>query len=279
MDTEEINKKVLYRPTIAYPTIFLFFFALVIWIESIHQGPFFAGRLPLLICIILSTIASFIMFTVLHDGVHRSISKIRWINETVGRIAALFLSPLASFPAFRYVHLQHHKFTNVKGKDPDLYSGTASWYELPFRWSTQEIAYWNDYLANLKHHSIVDVVETLATLLVMWAVIAFYYLHGEFRLVFWHYLLPCRLSIILLAFSFDYLPHSPHTISITQDRYKTTTLLLFPLQKLFTWLMLYQDYHIIHHLFPMIPFYRYTEVWKLKEHELKSKNVPIRRVF
>jgi ring-1,2-phenylacetyl-CoA epoxidase subunit PaaE len=32
-------------------------------------------------------------------------------------------------------------------------------------------------------------------------------------------------------------------------------------------LLLYQNYHLVHHLHPIIPFYRYVRVWRRNEDE------------
>lgn len=49
---------------------------------------------------------------------HRAIStrRHRWVNEAIGHVSALVF--LAPFEGFRHIHLQHHKHTNVEGKDP-----------------------------------------------------------------------------------------------------------------------------------------------------------------
>jgi hypothetical protein len=50
-------------------------------------------------------------------GLARSVStEYRWLNELVGHVSGMPSQvPLA---AFRFVHLEHHKHTNDKEKDP-----------------------------------------------------------------------------------------------------------------------------------------------------------------
>ena len=65
------------------------------------------------------------------------------------------------------------------------------------------------------------------------------------------WIVPARLTFLYLAFFFVWLPHFPfeHT-----DRFRNTRITLFPGS---TWLLLHQDRHLIHHLYPSIPWYRY----------------------
>ncbi len=44
---------------------------------------------------------------------------------------------------------------------------------------------------------------------------------------------------------------------------------------LLTPLMVYQNYHLIHHLYPSVPFYKYIKVWNLRRDELIQKNPAI----
>ncbi|MBP2369559.1 ferredoxin-NADP reductase [Pseudonocardia parietis] len=40
-------------------------------------------------------------------------------------------------------------------------------------------------------------------------------------------------------------------------------------------LMLYQNYHLVHHIHPTIPFYRYVQVWRRTESDFLDRDVPI----
>jgi len=100
----------LYRPLIAWPTVGLLIASLLTWALAFRfLSPWCA--VPVAACCIYSC------FTVLHDASHHSLSKIRWINNTLGHIASVpFI--WSSFALFRYVHLQHHKHTNDHKLDP-----------------------------------------------------------------------------------------------------------------------------------------------------------------
>jgi len=59
-------------------------------------------------------------FTLLHETIHFTPFRTRWINKVVATLCGylLFLPPTW----FRYFHLEHHRHTHVPGKDPELAS-------------------------------------------------------------------------------------------------------------------------------------------------------------
>jgi len=65
------------------------------------------------------------------------------------------------------------------------------------------------------------------------------------------WIIPARLTFLYLLFFFVWLPHFPYEHT---DRFRNTRITLFPGS---TWLLLQQDRHLIHHLYPSIPWYRY----------------------
>jgi len=58
------------------------------------------------------------LFTALHETAHRTPFRTRWLNAGVGRVCGLlvFVAPIW----FRYFHLEHHRYTNQPGRDPEL---------------------------------------------------------------------------------------------------------------------------------------------------------------
>ena len=79
-----------------------------------------------------------------------------------------------------------------------------------------------------------------------------------------------------LSFSFDYLPHKPHFVLASENPYRATRLFADPL---LTPIFLYQNYHLVHHLYPGIPFYRYARVWREKRDELTRRGAREERLL
>ena len=58
------------------------------------------------------------MFAAMHESVHRTAFKSRWLNNAVGWFAGLLSFYNSTF--YRHYHGWHHRFTQLPGKDPEL---------------------------------------------------------------------------------------------------------------------------------------------------------------
>ena len=83
------------------------------------------------------------------------------------------------------------------------------------------------------------------------------------------WLVPAVLAVIFLAFAFDFLPHYPYD---TDARYFDTR--ITPGRVLNT-VLLGQNYHLIHHLWTTIPWYRYRRVFAATERDLTARGCRI----
>jgi fatty acid desaturase len=61
-----------------------------------------------------------------NEEAHHSVSSRRWVNGAFGRAAMLFVSPLVAFPAFRFIHIEHHRHTNDNARDADHFASHGS---------------------------------------------------------------------------------------------------------------------------------------------------------
>lgn len=78
-------------PRLALPTVGLFLGGLVVWLLSSWAALGLGWSLWLTIPV--NAVVSFTMFTVLHDAVHYSISRKRWVNGVLGRLSMPFVVP------------------------------------------------------------------------------------------------------------------------------------------------------------------------------------------
>jgi beta-carotene hydroxylase len=242
-------------PAVAWPTLAVFAGAMVTWSLGIVLGV--SGRVNGLAAILLVTLAAYAAFTPLHEATHRAIARTRWVNEVVGRIAAIpFGGP---FLAVRHFHLEHHKHTNESDRDPDHWSGRGPCWLLPLRWMTQDLHYYVLYARMLRTRPRRERVEALVTVTLVVGVVALLMATGHARAALLFWLLPTRLAVGLLAFAFDWLPHRPHLVPAKIDRFRATS--AFEGRLVFI-LSFGQSLHLVHHLFPAIPFYRYGRVWR-----------------
>lgn len=255
---------ILKAPSVAWPTLVLALGAFAAWVTS--GALFLTGVSPWWASLTVSAIAAFACFTPMHDASHQSIMRAKLPNEAIGRLCAIPL--LAPFTAFRFLHLRHHRHTNDEHEDPDFWSGRGPWPILPLRWLTQDFHYYAFYFARWSERPAAERRETAATLtIIAAAIIALVSAgYGWEALIAW--ILPGRLGLGFLAYAFDYLPHKPHTIRGKDDRYKATLVRPNPL---LTPVLLYQNFHLIHHLYPGVPFYRYAVVWRTYREKLVAR--------
>ena len=262
--------KLARRPDIAWPTLALFAIALLFWVSSTASA--IAGLIPAGLAIAINAVAAFWMFTVFHDASHNALGRNQKLNDGIGRLAILFLSPLPIFRAFRFIHMQHHRFANEgRDKDPDGWCGGGRWWTLPFRWATLDLYYYWFYLPRLKGRPAGERRETLLSIVFGISVMTVLIAAGLGMELLLYWLIPARLAIFWLALAFDYLPHHPHGVAERDNPWKATSNRV-GMEWLLTPLLLYQNYHLVHHLYPRAPFYRYIRLWRAREPEHLSNS-------
>jgi len=234
-----------------------------------------------MIAAVFNTILIYAVFTPMHDAAHGSIAtrKYAYLNSVVGHVAAMCFP--VPFPAFKHLHLMHHKHTNEEGKDPDMWAGAGPVYLLPLRWMTLELKYYVSYLPKLHTRPQLEQLVAVTELVVMYGFMFALFQYGYGREALYGWVIPGRVSVFILGYLFDYLPHRPHGIPKKVDPYKAThvTSLVNKETAALTWPMLYQNYHNIHHLAPYIPFYLYAKVWYKLRPELVAKGTQIKPII
>lgn len=261
-------------PEVAWPTLALFIAALAGTIAS--SAAALSGTIPYPVAIVANAVCFYMFFTVLHDACHRSFSKRPALNDWFGRISGPFLSPVASYSVFRYVHMQHHRFTNHDdGADPDHYASSGPAWQMPFRWLTIDlVSYLPFYLKAIGGRPRKDKIELAVTVTIVLgsAIACFATGYGAEWLLL--YLLPSRMSLMFLAWAFDYLPHHELESKPQENKYRTTRIRAGN-EKVWSPVLLYQNYHLVHHMHPLIPFYRYVKAWRKNEDHYLEEHPPL----
>lgn len=259
-------------PDVAWPTVALFCVSAAGYLACAYAGAVLGVSAWLVVP--LQVVLTYALFTPMHDAAHGSISgKYPLVNEVVGRLCGLaFAGP---FPAFRFVHLQHHKYTNNAQRDPDYWSEGGPAWSKPLRWATQELYYYWFYVVNSQRRPLAERLESYGVMAAVYVLAACAARQGYGAEVVLFYLLPVRGALPVLALLFDWLPHhrSPRLVTSQENRYKATHKLkaLFGVE---LWLpTLAQSMHCVHHLWPMIPFYRYALAWNHAGDQLRRAGV------
>jgi ring-1,2-phenylacetyl-CoA epoxidase subunit PaaE len=262
-------------PPLAWPTVALYvatlgLFALVFYGISNHWTP--GLTVPLMGAV------TFLMFSVLHEATHHAVSTNTRINNLFGHISQPFVAPYTTFPMIKFIHIEHHRNTNEPmGIDPDNWTSTGPWWQLPLRWLTLDVWYLVYYLRRVRDRPAREVVPTV---LVFVGVVG-----GLLALAFNGYGVEVatfmggqRVGVLVLAWWFDYLPHHGLTMTQREDKYQATRVRVggeFWLTPLFV----YQNYHLVHHLHPSVPFYRYIRAWRRNEQAYLDRNAAISTWF
>ncbi len=263
-DNETLFKQLAKRPQVAWPTVALFVFVVVGLFTSTYCV--FQELIPTWLAIALNTLFTYQAFTVIHDATHNSLSLNKSINNTLGRVATFILSPVLSFRVMRFVHMQHHRFANDPVKDPDHWVATGAPWTFPFRWLVLDLSYPFYYLNNgvWKSRPKSELQSQLITMTIGILTFVAIYQAGFIMDALLLWLLPARIAIFFLAVAFDFLPHYPHAASAQENQYQASNNRV-GFEWLLTPLLLGQNYHLVHHLYPTVPFYRYIKVWHAKE--------------
>ncbi len=302
---KETSRSLYKRPDIAWPTIVVFiiatFFTLVSWslgtgvllpIQAFDYSVtssylyWFASTILGVVCFLLSTVCAYTQFTVAHEAVHGAISKkYKSLNDWIGWAGQVWLGPTSGWHTFKYNHLEHHAHTNHSSLDPDYWcslKGPGGKYLTPVRWLCVDVSYfYMYYIRHLYKKSFTTQLKAYSYELFKIGFLVFAYQWGYFPFLLQYWILPSRAALFMLAYAFDFLPHFPHDITRKDNRYQTTAYLHAPwiFRPLLSLLTFYQNYHIIHHLNPSIPFYIYKDVWNDTKDELLEEEIIIRNIL
>ncbi len=89
------------------------------WGAIVILGILIAGGAPLWpLIMVFQGILLVFLFTLVHETVHRTPFRTLWLNQVVSFICGfLIILPVGWFRLF---HFEHHRYTHVPGKDPEL---------------------------------------------------------------------------------------------------------------------------------------------------------------
>ncbi len=263
-------------PAISCPTLGVFVAALALFAGSSWAAV--ELRLPGPLTIVLSAGAVFMMFTVVHDAAHSSLSSSGAVNRVFGRVAMLFVSPTMAFPAWRFIHIEHHRWANDDQHDPDRFASRGRWWQLPVHWAVMDAPYVAYYIRHQPRRPRAEVAENAAMLLFTVALVVTACLTGTLWWLVLLYVIPERIALVVLAWWFDWLPHHGLTDTQKENQYRATRARV-GMEWLLSPLMLSQNYHLVHHLHPSIPFHRYRATWRKNQEAYLQREAAISTAF
>lgn len=245
------------------------------------------GILPLWVGSLLCVGLAYAAFTPLHEACHGNIHgryrRWRWLGPVVGWSMGLFL--LGPFSAFQVLHLRHHAKTNDPEADPDLWVKGRG-LGVVLRCATISLHYYALFLSRPGRSEATASAassprsmrrDTVLCLLLLAGLATLGSLAGFALEVLFLWIVPALLALGMLAFAFDWLPHHPHR---ERGRMRDTRVVEagFPLRGLLSAALFAQNYHLIHHLYPRVPFYRYGQVFRAMRPQLVAEGARIDRL-
>lgn len=262
------------RPTVARPTVLVWLGSFAAWWAATAAVLCGVSWWWLVVTVVIQGFVTFSMFTVLHEAIHHTVGRPKWINQVFGRLSMPFVSLFGTFPMLAYTHLAHHRNTNETIQDdPDAWSITGPRWQLPLRWLTIDAWYARFYLVRLRRRPRKEALGFAIHLTLAVALVTTILILGYGRELVLIYFIPQRIGMGILAWWFDWLPH--HGLVPAQtDRYRATRVRV-GWERVLCLLLMYQNYHVVHHIHPAIPFYLYIKAWRAAEAGYLDRNVPI----
>ncbi|PLS68327.1 MAG: beta-carotene hydroxylase [Cyanobacteria bacterium M5B4] len=208
---------------------------------------------------VLNFVSLYVLGTVIHDASHGVAHKNRIMNAIMGHTSALLQGFV--YPVFTRVHMQHHAHVNDPDNDPDHFVSTGGplWL-IAVRFFYHEVFFFQRRLWRK-----FELWEWALSRLFLVIVLSVGYYYGFLGYILNYWFVPAGIMGLLLGLFFDYLPHRPF-----QERSRWKNARVYP-GWLLNILLLGQNYHLVHHLWPSIPWYNYQPAY-YKMKPLLDKN-------
>lgn len=249
----------------AWGTVGLVAFVVSAYLTTLYL--FWQGVFPAWLSFVLVAALTYGSYTPLHEAAHGNIhgrhEPLRWVNELCGFLCAPGI--MLPHSSHRLEHMNHHRFTNDRKKDPDAHiqsmaHGLLPWLASPWKLLFIHVTYifrcghWQTKAtAGEKIRYLAEIVFMLGwrvafltqvPLVPGLLVIVGGYVVGAYFTVYW----------------FAFRPHQPYD---RVGRYVDTASLIPPRWlRPFEWIWLGQTLHSVHHAFPRVPFYRYHGLFR-----------------
>ena len=252
-----------YLNDVAWPTVYLGLACIASFLGISYLA--IAGIIPLWLGLILNSFILYADQTPLHEAVHGNIAgkhkNYMWLNHLIGFLCGAVL--LHEYKMFRAMHTMHHRDTNNPEFDPDVWVFAKTPVGVFFKCLTIPLQYHyyffkNIFLAEEYRKEVIHIVLVYLALysIMIWGVVSGY--HWEV-LALWY--IPYFFASGLIIYFFGYLVHPKEQ---GEERFKNTRIYFFKgrYAPVINLLWFFQTFHLIHHLYPRIPFYKYPAVFR-----------------
>lgn len=242
------------------PTLCLLIGSVILAIAS--TTGYWVWHWPHWLVFLANFVSLYVLGTVIHDASHGVAHRNRLINAAMGHISAILQGFV--YPVFTRVHMQHHAHVNDPENDPDHFVSTGGplWL-IAVRFFYHEIFFFQRKLWR-KYELVEWTISRMTLVVVLIAGYEFNFLH--YILNYWF--VPAAIMGLALGLFFDYLPHRPF-----QETSRWKNARVYP-SWLLNILLLGQNYHLIHHLWPSVPWYNYKSAYVQMKPLLDANEAP-----
>lgn len=268
-------------PAIAWPTLILTAFIVPLHLAMLALG--LSGQFSPWWLTLPLGISAYVHYTPAHEAIHRNIvhsHRFDPANAAIGWWSAILTG--MTWPLLARTHVAHHAHTN-SDRDPDIFvrgslprlfamaviSIVTNLVPLPF-WrlvygrNTPNLGYLDAWKVMPAHEWRVHQAVHAVMCLGVWTAVA----TGHGVAVFALYVVPATIGRLMIGIFLSWVPHAPFNEG---DRYR-----IAPLRRN-RWLAILaigHHIHLVHHLWPRVPFYRYPALYRrmapiLREHGVK----------
>ena len=219
-----------------------------------------------------------------HECGHGTAFKTAWMNNAVYQFASFLV--MRNPVTWRWSHARHHTDTVIVGRDaeiavmrpPDLLKVVLNFVGVYDVWYSMKALLLNAG-GVLQEHELSFVPEaerskaifaarihvliyavTLATAIIMGSWLPLVLIGGPRMYGCWHMLMTGLLQ------------HGGLADNVTDHRLNSRTVLMNPVSRFIYWNM---NYHVEHHMFPMVPFHALPQLHELIKHDLPAPNPSI----
>jgi ferredoxin-NADP reductase/fatty acid desaturase len=274
-DTDDSAKWQNSVPDIAWGTLLLLLGIILGYVLTISYT--LSGYIPYPVATLICSYLAFASFTVMHDAGHGSIFKmgsaLKPLESFIGWIGSIPMI-IVPYRIFQKIHDRHHSFTNDPERDPDYIGEHSSWFGLLLGLYYTPIKYHIMSLTSLRHIKVIrdTYASSMAYIVVVYGSLIAFALNGYALEVVCFALIPVGIALFFLVMFFDYVPHHPHK---SLGRFQNTRIFE---GRIFNCVLLGQNYHLIHHLYPRLPWYTYQNVYAEILPLLEHNGAPIEKI-
>ncbi|RCW83065.1 fatty acid desaturase family protein [Phyllobacterium bourgognense] len=223
-----------------------------------------------------------------HECGHGTAFKTRWMNDVVYQIACFMI--MRNPVTWRWSHTRHHTDTVIVGRDPeiavmrppDLLRVTLNFFGILDVWHAMGDLTRNalgivsaeekTFIPEQEQPRVVRIARIWAAIYVATIGLSLYLgsilplvLIGLPRLYgAWHHVLTGLLQ------------HGGLADNVTDHRLNSRTVLMNPVSRFIYWNM---NYHVEHHMFPMVPYHALPQLHAMIKHDLPAANPSILHAY